>query len=161
MDVPLWNFIAPFYGWGSTASWLEPLRGGSLLFTTSSQKSLVFILSTSEGWTAESTLEPPSGFEHGTAGLEIEHLNHWERCHWCCSGVFTTDFDKILYFVLMFPLLTLNKVNAGWKSISIMSWKVLCFFVFVSSQQKLTYWDLLLIFFLVFKVLVNKCKYKY
>ena len=27
------NFMAPFYGWGSTASRLEPLRGGSLLFT--------------------------------------------------------------------------------------------------------------------------------
>ena len=26
--------MAPFYGWGSTASKLEPLRGGSLLFTT-------------------------------------------------------------------------------------------------------------------------------
>ena len=30
------NFIAPFYGWGSTASRLEPLREGSLLFTTES-----------------------------------------------------------------------------------------------------------------------------
>ena len=28
------NFMAPFYGWGSTASRLELLRGGSLLFTT-------------------------------------------------------------------------------------------------------------------------------
>ena len=28
-----WNFMAPFYGWGSTASRLQPLRGGSLLFT--------------------------------------------------------------------------------------------------------------------------------
>ena len=28
------HFKAPFYGWGSTASRLEPLRGGSLLFTT-------------------------------------------------------------------------------------------------------------------------------
>ena len=28
------NFMAPFYGWGSTASRLEPLRGGSLLFAT-------------------------------------------------------------------------------------------------------------------------------
>ena len=28
------NFMAPLYGWGSTASRLEPLRGGSLLFTT-------------------------------------------------------------------------------------------------------------------------------
>ena len=26
--------MAPFYGWGSTASRLEPLRGRSLLFTT-------------------------------------------------------------------------------------------------------------------------------
>ena len=26
--------MAPFYGWGSTASRLEPLRGDSLLFTT-------------------------------------------------------------------------------------------------------------------------------
>ena len=29
------NFMAPFYGWGSTASRLQPLRGGSLLFTNS------------------------------------------------------------------------------------------------------------------------------
>ena len=28
------TFMAPFYGWGSTASRLEPLRGGSLLFIT-------------------------------------------------------------------------------------------------------------------------------
>ena len=28
------NIMAPFYGWGSTASRLKPLRGGSLLFTT-------------------------------------------------------------------------------------------------------------------------------
>ena len=28
------NFMVPFYGWGSTASGLEPLRGGSLLFST-------------------------------------------------------------------------------------------------------------------------------
>ena len=26
--------MAPFYGWGSAASRLEPLRGSSLLFTT-------------------------------------------------------------------------------------------------------------------------------
>ena len=28
------NFIATFYGWGSTALRLGPLRGGSLLLTT-------------------------------------------------------------------------------------------------------------------------------
>ena len=42
----------------------------------SSQKSLILILSTSEGWKAESTLEPPSGFEHETPGLGIQCLNH-------------------------------------------------------------------------------------
>ena len=60
-------FYGPlFYGWGSTAPRLESLRGGSLLFTT---KFLALILSTSEGLKAESTSEPPSGFEHGTLGL--------------------------------------------------------------------------------------------
>ena len=42
----------------------------------SSQKFLVLILSTSEGWKAELTLEPLSGFEHGTPGLGIQRLNH-------------------------------------------------------------------------------------
>ena len=42
----------------------------------SSQKSLVLTLSTSEGQKAESTLEPPSSFEHGTPGLGIQRLNH-------------------------------------------------------------------------------------
>ena len=42
----------------------------------SSQIFLVLILSTSEGWKAESTLEPLTGFEHRTPGLEIQHLNH-------------------------------------------------------------------------------------
>ena len=48
--------MAPFYGCGSTASRLEPPW--------------------SDSW-AESTLEPPSGFEHGTPGLGIQHLDHW------------------------------------------------------------------------------------
>ena len=48
----------------------EPLRGGS------SQKFLVLILSTSEGWKTELTLEPPSGFEPRTPRLRIQRLNH-------------------------------------------------------------------------------------
>ena len=67
--------MAPFYRRGSTASRLEPLRGGSLLFTTKFQKFLILILSTSEGRKAESTVEPPSGFENGTPDLGIQHLN--------------------------------------------------------------------------------------
>ena len=42
----------------------------------SSQKFLVLILSSLEGWKAESTLEPLSGFEHGTPGLGIQCPNH-------------------------------------------------------------------------------------
>ena len=68
--------MAPFYRWGSTASRLEPLRGGNLLFTTKFQKFLILILSTSEGRKAESTYEPPIGFENGTPDLGIQHLNH-------------------------------------------------------------------------------------
>ena len=70
------NLMLPFNGWSSTVSRLEP-RGGSLLFTTVYffQKFLVLILSTSEGWNAESTLEPPSGFEYGTPGLAGGWLN--------------------------------------------------------------------------------------
>ena len=50
--------MAPFYEWGSTASRLQqPLRGGSLLFTIQFPEI------------------PPSGFEHGTPGLGIQHLN--------------------------------------------------------------------------------------
>ena len=36
--------MAPFYGWGSTASRLEPLQGGSLLFTTKFPESSQFLL---------------------------------------------------------------------------------------------------------------------
>ena len=42
----------------------------------SSQKFLVLILSSSEGWKAESVLEPPSGFEHSTPRLGIHWVNH-------------------------------------------------------------------------------------
>ena len=42
----------------------------------SSWKFLVLILSIPEGWSAESTLVPPSGFEQETPGLGIQLLNH-------------------------------------------------------------------------------------
>ena len=45
----------------------------------SHQKLLVLIWSSSEGWKAESTLEPPSGFEQGTPGFGIQILNQWLR----------------------------------------------------------------------------------
>ena len=61
--------MAPFYGWGSTVSRLEPLRGGSLLFTTKLPEISGTHFRNSK---TESTLEPPRGFEHGNLGLGIQ-----------------------------------------------------------------------------------------
>ena len=71
--------MLPFYGWGSNASRLEPLQGGFLPLR--SQRFLVLILSTSEGSTAEFTLEPSSGFKPASPGLGIKHLNHKAIAH--------------------------------------------------------------------------------
>ena len=68
--------MVPFYGWGSTASRLEPLWGGSLLFTTQFPEIPGRILSTSEEWKAEPTLEPLSSFEHGIPRLGMQRPNH-------------------------------------------------------------------------------------
>ena len=72
--------MAPFYGWGSTASSkaTATLRGGSLLFTTQFPEipgTHFIYLAWKE---AELTLEPPSasGFEYGTPGFGIQPLNH-------------------------------------------------------------------------------------
>ena len=68
--------MAPFYGRVSTASRLEPLRGGSLLFTAKFPEIPGTDFIDLERRKAESTLEPPTGFEHGTPGLGIQRLNH-------------------------------------------------------------------------------------
>ena len=76
-SVIIINFMAAFYGWGSTASRLHSLYEEVVYFLPlSSQKFLVLIWSTLEGWKAESTLEPPSGSQHGTPGLRIKRLKH-------------------------------------------------------------------------------------
>ena len=41
--------MAPFYGWASPASRLEPLRGAAYFLPLSSQKFLVLILPTLKG----------------------------------------------------------------------------------------------------------------
>ena len=59
--------MAPFYEWGSTASRLEPLWGGSLLYNTKFPEipGTHFInLGSMKGWVDE------------TPGLEIQHINH-------------------------------------------------------------------------------------
>ena len=57
----------------------EPLRGGSFPFAiqfSGFQEFLVLNWSPLEGWKAESTLEPTSGFEPGTPGLGIQRFKH-------------------------------------------------------------------------------------
>ena len=68
--------MAPFYGWGSTVSRLELLRGGRLLFNTKFPEIPGNHFINLGRIKAESTLEPLSGFEHGTSGLGIQRLNH-------------------------------------------------------------------------------------
>ena len=60
------------------------------------QKLSVLILSTSERWKAESTLEPPSRFEHGTPGLGIQRLNYQAIAPWMdyCPASFMSVVSK-------------------------------------------------------------------
>ena len=59
--------MAPFYGWGQLPQGYSHFEEAVYFLPFSSQKFLVLILS---------TLEPPSGFDHGTPGLGIQRLNH-------------------------------------------------------------------------------------
>ena len=69
--------MASFYGRGSTVSRLEPLQGGSLLFTTKFPEiSGTHFIDLGRMNGDEQTLQPPSGFEQRTPGLGIQHLNH-------------------------------------------------------------------------------------
>ena len=71
------NFGTPFYGWDSTVSRLHSHYKETVHFLPLGlQGFLVLIWSTLEGWKAVLTLEPPSGLEPDTPGLEIQHLNH-------------------------------------------------------------------------------------
>ena len=69
------NFTAPFYGWGSTVSRLHSHYEETVHFLPLGPQGFrVLNWETLEGWKAELTLEPPSGFEPGTPGLEIQHF---------------------------------------------------------------------------------------
>ena len=56
---------------------IQPLQGGSLLFTIQFPEIPGTHFIDLGRMKAESTLEPPSGFEHGTPGLGIQCLNHY------------------------------------------------------------------------------------
>ena len=68
--------MTPFYGWGSTAWRLQNhYKEAAYFLSLSFQRFLVLIWSTLEGWKAELSLKPPSGFEYRTTGLGIQHPN--------------------------------------------------------------------------------------
>ena len=64
------------------------------------QKFLLLILSISEELKAESTLEPPSGFEHGIPGMGIQCLNHYQL---------TFSLDSVIQVIIL--VLSLKKGN--------------------------------------------------
>ena len=73
--LPEKNFMPYFYGWGSIAWTLEPLRGGSLLFTTKLLEIAVTHftnLGRMKGWV---NLGAFQWFWTRTPGLEIKCLN--------------------------------------------------------------------------------------
>ena len=102
------NFMPPFYGWGSTVSRLYRGHYEETIYflPRSSQKLLVLIWSSSEGWKAESTVEPPSGFEHGTLGLGIQRLNVRSLLHYL-------TFERFLFVSVS---ISASCLVAEWKS---------------------------------------------
>ena len=56
--------------------WESHFEEVAYFFQQNFQKFLTLILSTSEKWETESTLEPLSGSVHGTPKLGIKNLNH-------------------------------------------------------------------------------------
>ena len=109
--------MAPFYGWGSTASRLQSHFKEVVYFLPlSSQKVLILIWSTSEGWKTDSTFELPSGFEHRTLGLGI----HRQKCphpirlqDFSTNHIFRANHWNILIFCMLI------QIQMNWKWIKI------------------------------------------
>ena len=108
--------MAPFYGWGSTASRLESLRGGSLLFTTKlieipgtdftdlgRMKGCFDLGATQWFWTRDPWIRNPAP---------------WPLHHCSITLVaFVDNFEDISLLVLVQLLFTLNKSIVDFASI--------------------------------------------
>lgn len=68
--------MAPFHGWGSTTSMRQALRDSLLFSIQFPNIPGTHFIDFGRVKYAESTLEPTSGFEHGTSTLRIQRLNH-------------------------------------------------------------------------------------
>ena len=91
---------------GSTFSRLQNHYEEAIYFLPlCSQKSLVLIWSTWEGWKAVSTLEPCSGFEQGTPRLGSSALMTRSLLHktYSAGSCYNEPFYLILLFLLGYP----------------------------------------------------------
>ena len=125
--------MAPFYGWGSTASRLEPLQGGSLLFTTKFLEILVLLEQDIQLYLTHIWVIFPScrNYPAGIYLFKVDSRNTRTMCevcskltiktperrHWRRSGVFIVNFEQISHIVLIYLLLTLNNL-ADWQMLS-------------------------------------------
>ena len=88
--------MAPFYGWGSTASRLEPLRGGSLLFTTKVARG------NKKGYSKAFcvTCKHMQTCKHKARLLTIFTLNIWLSSGYCCK-IFLISLIKFGRMILL------------------------------------------------------------
>ena len=98
------NFMASFYGWGSTASRLEPLPGGSILFTTKFPEIPGTHFIDLEGWKAESTLEATQWFWTrdswvGNPAPELEYKGRLSKSEWAFFHFRILFFLKVWFFI--------------------------------------------------------------
>ena len=70
-------FMAPFYGWGSTASRLKPLWGGSLFLPLSSQKFLVLFYQPQKYERLSQPCTHPVVFNTGNLDWQSSALTTW------------------------------------------------------------------------------------
>ena len=89
--------MALFYGWDSFALRLQHLRGGSLLLTIQFPViSGAHFINLKRIKGAESTLEPPNGFEHGPLDWEPSALNTTPLLHQLANFWYITYFASNL-----------------------------------------------------------------
>ena len=121
-------FTTPFHGWGST-TWrlLSHYEEAVYFLPLSFQKFLLLVRSTSERWKAESTLEPPSGFENGILGLGTQHLLN----RLLCDKLWNFEINLIFQIKLLFlhDQKIKIKFSISWEQKELLTWCKKHFFI--------------------------------
>ena len=96
--------MAPFYGWDSTASRLQPLRGGSLLFTIQLPRN--FWYSFNPPWNDESLSRPwnhPVVLNTGSLDWETRALSTRPLLHKIKLNIFSATLCHLFPFHPLIP----------------------------------------------------------